>query len=95
MLSSMVKDNTDILMVLETKLDPSFPQTQFRIEGHAPASRYDRNSHGGGILLFIKEDLQDNQYNTFLSQYYLKSSEYSRKNIGYANYNIRQFPCCR
>ena len=32
MLSSMVKDSTDTLMVLETKLDSSFPQAQFRIK---------------------------------------------------------------
>ena len=57
MLSSMVKDNIDILMVSETKLDSSFPQAQFRIEGYAPPFRYDRNSHGGGILLFIREDI--------------------------------------
>ena len=57
MLSSMVKDNIDILMVSETKLDSSFPQAQFRIEGYAPPFRYDRDSHGGGILLFIREDI--------------------------------------
>ena len=57
MLSSMVKDNIDILMVSETKLDSSFPQAQFRMEGYAPPFRYDRNSHGGGILLFIREDI--------------------------------------
>ena len=56
-LSSLVKDNIDILMVLETKLDSSFPQTQFRMEGYAPPFRYDRNSHDGGILLFIREDI--------------------------------------
>ena len=32
MLSSMVKDNIDILTVAETKLDSSFPQAQFRME---------------------------------------------------------------
>ena len=53
----MVKDNLDILMVLETKLDSSFPPTQFRIEGYDHPFRYDRKSHGGGILLFIKEDI--------------------------------------
>ena len=57
MLSSIVKDNIDILMVSETKLDSPFPQAQFRIEGYAPPFRYDRNSHGGGILLFIREDI--------------------------------------
>ena len=57
MLSCMVKDNIDILTVAGTKLDSSFPQAQFRMEGYAPPFRYDRNSHGGGILLFIREDI--------------------------------------
>ena len=57
MLSSMVKYNIDILMVSETKLDSSFPQIQLRREGYAHPFRYDRNSHGGGILLFIREDI--------------------------------------
>ena len=57
MLSNMVKDNIDILMVSKTKLDASFPQVQFRIKGYAPPFKYDRNSHGRGILLFIREDI--------------------------------------
>ena len=55
MLSSMVKDNIDILTVAETKLDSSFPQAQFRMEWYAPPFRYDRNSHGGGILLLSEK----------------------------------------
>ena len=55
--SIMVKDNIDILMLLETKLNSSFPQTQFRTEEYAPPFRYDTNSYGGGILLFIREDI--------------------------------------
>ena len=57
MLSSMIKYNIEILMVLETKLVSSFPQAQFRMEEYAPRFRCDRNSHGGGILLFIREDI--------------------------------------
>ena len=60
MLSSMVKDNIDILMVSETKLDFSFPQTQFRIERYAPLFRYYKTSCSGGILLFIREDISAN-----------------------------------
>ena len=41
-------------MVFVTKLDSSFPQTKFRIEGYALPIRHNRNSHGGGILLFIR-----------------------------------------
>ena len=51
----MVKDSIDILMVSETKLGSSFPQALFRIEGYAHSFRYDRNAHGSGILLFIRE----------------------------------------
>ena len=57
MLSSMIKYNIEILMVLETKLVSSFPQAQFRMEEYVPPFRCDRNSHGGGILLFIREDI--------------------------------------
>ena len=53
-----VRNEFDMLyMVSETKLDSSFPQAQFRIEKYTPPFRYVRNSHGGGILLFIKEDI--------------------------------------
>ena len=34
----------------------SFPNAQFVIEGYSPPFRYDRNSNGGGILLFARED---------------------------------------
>ena len=57
MLSSMIKYNIEILMVLETKLVSSFPQAQFRMEEYAPPFRGDRKSHGGGIFLFIREDI--------------------------------------
>ena len=57
MLSSMVKDNIDILMVSGTKLDSSFPQVQFRTKGYVPPFRCDRNSHGGGILPAITGDI--------------------------------------
>ena len=54
----MVNDNIGILMVSETKLDFSFPQTQFRTEGYAiPQFRNDGNSHGGDIKLFIRKDV--------------------------------------
>ena len=53
----MVQDNIDVLMVSETKLDSSFTQTQFRIEGYSPPFRYEGNCHCGGILLFTREDI--------------------------------------
>ncbi len=44
-------------MVSETKLDDSFPSEQFVINGYKPPLRFDRNAHGGGLLVYIKQNL--------------------------------------
>jgi len=47
-----------ILCVDETKLDHTFPDSQFKIEGYQyPPFRRDRNCHGGGKIVFVKEGL--------------------------------------
>ena len=38
-------------------LDDSFPSMQFLIEGYGPIYRLDRNSHGGGIWVYVREDI--------------------------------------
>ena len=48
-----IKDNIDILMTLEFKLDDSFPDSQFLIEGFGKPFDLDRNKNCGGIILFI------------------------------------------
>ena len=40
-LISLIKDNRDILMISETKLDPSFPTNQFMINGFSAPFRLD------------------------------------------------------
>ena len=59
MLSNSIKGNLDILMISETKLDSTFPSNQFTIEGYAAPIRFDRNGRGGGIILYIREDIPD------------------------------------
>ena len=44
-------------MLSETKLDPPFSTGQFHIHGFFEPYRIDRNSSGGGILLYIREDI--------------------------------------
>ena len=44
-------------MVSETKLDESFPRGQFIIEGFGARYRVDRNGIGGGLMLFVREDI--------------------------------------
>ena len=53
----MVRGNVDILMISETKIDDSFPKTQFLIEEFTTRCRLDRNGSGGGILVFICKDI--------------------------------------
>ena len=49
--------NLDILLILETKLDDSFPSAQFLLDGFSKPYRLDRCSDGGGILLYIRDDI--------------------------------------
>ena len=44
-------------MISETKIDETFPSRQFCIEEFTSPYRLDRNCHGGGILVYIREDL--------------------------------------
>ena len=53
----LVKDNIDILMLSETKLDSSFPHAEFSIESYSKAYRSDKDQNGGGLILFIREGL--------------------------------------
>ena len=55
--SEQVKGSIDILMVSETKLDDSFPEAQFLIEGFHSPFRFNRNSIGGRIMLYVREDI--------------------------------------
>ena len=47
----------DILLISETKLDDSFPSAQFLLDGFSKPYRLDRCSNGGGILLYIRDDI--------------------------------------
>ena len=44
-------------MISETKLDESFPLSQFFLDGYSVPFRFDRNRNDGGILLHIRDDL--------------------------------------
>ena len=57
LLAEAVMGNVDILMVTETKIDESFPTNQFIILGFTSPYRFDRTKDGGGILVYIREDI--------------------------------------
>ena len=51
----LISNNINILVISETKLDQSFSPGQFHIEGYMPPIMADRNRHGGGLLIYMKE----------------------------------------
>ena len=55
-----IKGNVDVLMISETKINDSFPVGQFLIERFCTPYRVDRNSEGGGMLLFVRKDIPSN-----------------------------------
>ena len=49
--------HTDMLMISETKLNESFSTRQFLLGGYSVPFRFDKNENGGGILLYVREDI--------------------------------------
>ena len=60
----LVLSDTDICLISETKLDDSFPDQQFHVNGYK-MFRKDRNKFGGGLILFVKENIPCKVLNTF------------------------------
>ena len=59
-LIQQITGNVDILMVSETKLDNSCSVGQFLIDGYGPPVRLVHDIHGGGLMLFVREDIPCN-----------------------------------
>ena len=56
-LKEVIGNHLDILTIQETKIDKSFPDEQFEIEGYHKPYRLDRSKHGGGVLIYVREDI--------------------------------------
>ena len=54
-LRPMISESIDILIIAETKIDNTFPTSQFLIEGFMKPYRYDRSQNGGGLLIYARE----------------------------------------
>ena len=53
----MINGNIDIFMITETKLDETFLAAQFSLQGFFDPYQFERNRNGGGIMLYIREDI--------------------------------------
>ena len=56
-LKSIIIGNIDVFVLTETKLDNTFNNRQFRMEGFSAPFRLDRNRNGGGIMVYIRDDI--------------------------------------
>ena len=54
-LKELIGNNIDILLVSETKLNETFPTSQFLMDKFQVHLRLDRNGNGGGLLLFYRD----------------------------------------
>ena len=59
-LSQLIRSKIDVLLISETKIDDSFPKGQFLMDGFSAPYRLDRNCQGGGLMLFLREDIPSN-----------------------------------
>ena len=67
-LKVLMTDMFDILVITETKLDNTFPVSQFHIERFSIPYRLDRNRNGGGVTVYVREDIPSK----FLSKHSFK-----------------------
>ena len=56
-LEYIMGDNIDILLLSETKLCGSFPNSQFLMDGFQVPYRADRDDKGGGLLFYVKDNI--------------------------------------
>ena len=56
-LTQIIDKSIDILLLSESKLGQSFPNGQFVMNGFQQPFRLDRNEKGGGLIVYIKEDI--------------------------------------
>ena len=60
MLTTSVTDYVDILMISETKLDDTFQHALYHLKGFSNPYKLYRNSHGGGILVYVRDNIPSN-----------------------------------
>ena len=56
-LKFLIQDKIDILILQETKIDHTFLVNRFMMDGYSPPFRRDRTCMGGGILVYIKDNI--------------------------------------
>ena len=85
-------------MVSETKIDNSFQVGNFVIGGFSTPYRLDHDSNGGGIILYVREDIISNLLATdeksYIERFYVKLNLCNEKWLINCSYNPNQNMIC-
>ena len=60
-LKLITQGKINILVITETKTDSTFPLIQFAIQGYSKPYRFDRNRNGGGVFIYVREDISSRE----------------------------------
>ena len=94
-LAELITRKIDILLISETRINESFPSPQFHIFGYPTPLRLDRTESGGGLLLYIRDDIPSKYITITSSQHveieclFVEINLYKRKWLIVGTYN----PC--
>ena len=61
----LIEHNIDIFALAETKLDSSFPESQFLLEGMKKPYRFDVSSRKGGLLVYVNKNISSKYLRSF------------------------------
>ena len=92
-LKLFVQGKVDIMIITETKLDSTFPTSQFVIDGYSEPYRFDRNRNGGGVLIYIREDipsklLADHKLPHDIEEIFVQLNLRKKKWLIFGSYNL-------
>ena len=68
LLVDQFKGNIDVLVISETKIDDNFPLENFLIGGLSKPYTLFRDSLGGDIFLYVREDIPSNLLNYWMTE---------------------------
>ena len=82
-------------MTSASKIDASFPINQFLLNGYSTPFQLDRNAHGRGILLYVREDIPSKlllvEENLIKGFFVEINSQNKKKWLLICSYNLKKF----
>ena len=87
----MIKNNIDILLLSDTKIDSSFPTAQFHIDGFT-IYRRDRMKLEGGLILHVREDVPSTllKIDSEIEAFYIELNIRKKKSLLCCSYNAKR-----